>query len=347
MEIIDRIRETETADAYLLTSVENVAYATGFTGDSSQLLISAYGEYFFTDSRYEELARNEISPSIEIISTGGANRVLAIASKLRDCRRLGIEKQDVTIGVFEAYRDAFNEVEYIDLSQFLLTMRMIKSENEIEKIRKAARANEIALEETLPLIKPGISELDIRAELEYRMKKQGMDLAFSTIAAAGMNSAIPHATPSSYKICDGDFLTLDFGCRFEGYCSDITRTFGVGNIDGQRKKIYDIVKEAQQSAADAAQVGADTREIDFIARDLIHKNGYGAYYDHGTGHGVGRQIHELPILNPRFSYILEKNMVFTVEPGIYVPGIGGVRIEDTLVAGFGSVYTFSKELILL
>ncbi len=347
MTMIQKIRQLDSAEAYLLTSVENVAYATGFSGDSSQVLVTPGDAFFFTDSRFVEMAREEIGSRAEVICTGGQERLPSIAKRLSGIARLGIEQGNVTVREFGEFKKAFPTKEYTDISDDMLLMRMVKTEEELEKIGTAARANEVALNELLPYIKPGVCELDIRAELEYRMKKQGMDLAFPTIAAGGLNSAVPHATPSGYRIRSGDFLTLDFGCRYDGYCSDITRTFGIGNIDGESKKIYDIVNEAQRRAQQEAQIGADTYRVDEAARSYIAENGYGAYYDHGTGHGVGRQIHELPVLNPRSSYILQKNMVFTVEPGIYVPGLGGVRIEDTLVAGRGSVYEFSKELILL
>ena len=346
--IIEAIRNTDKADAYLLSSVQNVAYATDFSGDCSQLLITANGAYFFTDFRYTEQARKEVE-NAEVIETGGGDRLNRINEYLSGnaIRTLGIEKDDVTVKVFEGYQDTFEPYySYVDIAGNLLLLRMVKTGEELAKVRKAAKANETALSELLPFIKPGVSELDIRAELEYRMQRQGMDLAFPTIVAAGLNSALPHATPTGYKLCEGDLLTIDFGCRYQGYCSDMTRTFGIGNIDGQRKKIYDIVKHAQESAAMAAVPGADTLAVDAVARDIITDSGFGKYYDHGTGHGVGRFIHELPVLNPRSSSILEENMVYTVEPGIYVPGTGGVRIEDMHIGGQGSVYTFTKDLIL-
>lgn len=345
--VIEKIRKLNTADAYLLTSAENVAYATDFSGDSSQVLITPEQAWFFTDDRFVEMAREEVGAVAQVICTGGEDRLSSIKKCLGANRTLGIEQGNVTVKEFHGMERTFGSLRYVDISEAMLVLRMVKTDEEIKKVRTAAKASETALRELLPYIKPEVTELDIRAELEYRMKKQGMDLAFPTIAAAGKNSAVPHATPSAYKISNGDLLTLDFGCRFEGYCSDITRTFGIGNIDGELKKIYDIVNEAQKRALDIAGLGADTQQIDEAARAYITQNGYGRYYNHGTGHGVGRQIHELPVLNPRLSYILQKNMVFTIEPGIYIPGLGGVRIEDTLIAGMGSVYEFSKELILL
>ncbi len=348
MNNITKIRNLGKADAYLISSVENVAYLTNFSGDCSQLLITADEALFFTDFRYVGQAQQEISDA-EVIMTGGGDRITKMNEYLagKGVKTLGIEKNNVTLKVFEGYQQIFESYSYADIANDLLAFRMIKTEDELSKIRKAAKANEIALNELLPLIRPGVSELDIRAEMEYRMQKQGMDLAFPTIVAAGPNSAFPHATPTDYKVRQGDFVTIDFGCKYQGYCSDMTRTFAIGNVDAEQKKIYDIVKSAQMSAAQAAVTGADTFTVDKTARDIIVQNGYGKYYDHGTGHGVGRFIHELPVLNPRESMRLEKNMVFTVEPGIYVPGVGGVRIEDLHIGGVGSLYEFTKDLILL
>lgn len=346
--VLEKIRKTDIAQAYFLTSEENVAYATGFSGDSSQLLITECGSYFFTDSRYTLQAQKEIENS-EIITTGAEDRYHKIAQLLHKekVQLLGIEKDALSANEFEEISKEFAACSYIDVSQKLLLIRSVKTDEEIGYIKKAAKASEEALEELLPYIKPGVSELDIRAELLYRMFKKGMESAFDPIVAAGENSAFPHATPSNYRLANGDMLTVDFGCKYRGYCSDCTRTFGIGNIDVELKKIYDIVKVAQQRAVMHAKVGASTKSVDACARDYIAQQGYGSYFGHGTGHGVGLQIHELPVLNPRVDTKLEKNMVFTVEPGIYVPGLGGVRIEDTLVGGLGVLYQFTKDLIIL
>ncbi|MEG2574510.1 MAG: aminopeptidase P family protein [Christensenella sp.] len=346
--IIEKIRNLGTADAYLLSSVQNVTYATNFSGDCSQLLITSDNAYFFTDFRYEEQAKHETA-DVEIIITGGDDRLVKIGECIANStvHTLAIEKDDVSVKIFEGYKKTFKPCDYVDVTDDLLLMRMIKTEYELEKIKKAAKSSETALQQTLPFIRQGISELDVRAELEYRMQMQGMGLAFPTIVAAGTNSAMPHHTPSSYILQAGDFVTIDFGCKFEGYCSDMTRTFAIGNVDGEQKKIYDVVRCAQEAASDIAAIGADTFAVDAKAREIIAENGYGAYYEHGTGHGVGLLIHELPVLNPRSRRLLEKNMVFTVEPGVYVPNVGGVRIEDMHIGGVGSVYEFTKNLILL
>ncbi len=347
--VFEKIRKLDSAQGYLLTSKENVMYACGFTGDSSELLLSEAGAYFFTDSRYTLQAVRDMGKSAEIVTTSGADRDAAIGNVLKkECvRMLALEKEDISLSRFEGFRDVFCVEEYVDISPDMLQMRSVKTDEEIEKIEAAMRAGESALKELIPYIRPGVSELDIRAELLYHINKLGMDSAFEPIVAAGENSALPHAIPSANILKNGDLLTLDFGCKYMGYCSDMTRTFGIGNIDGELKKIYDIVKEAHERALAVSLGEEKAGAIDAAAREFIEKSGYGQYFGHGTGHGVGLQIHEKPVLNATSQDIMHKNMVYTVEPGIYLPGRGGVRIEDTCVYGRGSINSFSKELILI
>lgn len=348
MKTSDRLLALGMADAYFLTSEENVSYVTGFSGDSSEVLVTRDEVYFFTDARYTKQAEKDIENAY-IITTTAKERIPTIGDILFDNKinRLAIEKSAVTLQQFDAYDDVFDMDEYIDVSDELLQMRAIKQPEELEKIRFAAAGNEKALQALLPNIKIGMRELDIRAELIYQINKQGMDCAFAPIVAAGENSALPHATVSDYKIQSGDLLTLDFGCRYQGYCSDMTRTFAVGNIDEKRKRIYDIVKIAQQTALDAVQQGADAKGIDAAARNYITDAGYGDYYQHGTGHGVGLEIHERPVLNANSADVIVEDMVYTIEPGIYIPGVGGVRIEDLCIGRQGNLYKFSKELIVI
>ncbi len=343
------IVKLDIADGYLLTSEVNVAYTTGFTGDSSEFLSIGNQSYFFTDSRYTQQAEKDLDKNVQIITTGAPERLSAINKLLvaSNVKRLAIEKENVTVALLEEFQKVFGDLVLLDISPQLLKMRAIKTPAELEKIEKAAAGNEIVLKELQKIIRIGMSELDLRAELLYCINKQGMDSAFTPIVAAGKNSALPHATVTDYKLQPGDFLTLDFGCKYQGYCSDITRTFGIGDVDAKQKSIYDIVRQAQQAALDVACVGMSTKNIDMAARSVIEKKGYGSYYQHGTGHGVGLQIHELPVLNPRSDELLEPNMVYTIEPGIYIPGMGGVRIEDMCIAGRGNLYGFSKELNLI
>ena len=253
MTVIERIRELKTAQAYLLTSQINVLYASGFTGDSSEFLITGAGAVFFTDSRYTLQAERQLNGLAQVITTSGKDRSSAIKSALTGIKTLAIEKTDVSMQRYGEFETDFDVESYVDISDALLTMRAVKTEEEVRKIEIAARASEKALTELLQCVRPGISELDIRAELVYQINRQGMESAFDPIVAGGENSALPHAQPGAYKLRRGDMLTLDFGCRYEGYCSDMTRTFGIGQVDGELKRIYDVVKRAQQRALDVSQ----------------------------------------------------------------------------------------------
>ena len=347
-DVAGRIFALNTADAYFLTSDVNVAYATGFSGDSSELLLAGGKAYFFTDSRYTLQAQKDISPEVELITTGAPDRIPAITEKLKahKVKSLAVEKDSLTVKRMDAYAKGFNCRDYSDISAELLTMRSIKTAGELNKISRAAKGNETVLKELLKRIKAGISEYDVKAELLYLTYKNGMEPAFDPIVAAGLNSALPHATTTENIIKNGDMLTIDFGCKYRGYCSDMTRTFGVGDVDAELKKIYYIVKSAQEAALEIAGPGVKAADADRAARDVIARGGYGDYYKHGTGHGVGLDIHELPVLGPNSKDLIAEGMVYTVEPGIYVGGLGGVRIEDMCVNA-GNFYTFSKELILI
>ncbi len=343
----ERVLALDKADAYLFSSEVNVAYMTGFSGDSSEFLLSGGRGYFFTDARYTEQAKKDISGEVEIITTTAGERLSAIKKALYGAATLAIEKQDVSVETFERWQAELGVSAFADISADVLRLRAVKSPAELQKISLAAAGNDVVLENLVKLIKPGMTEFDLRAELIYQINIQGMDCAFKPIVASGENSALPHATVSNREIRSGDMLTLDFGCRYEGYCSDITRTFGIGNVDGRLKSIYDIVYKAQEAALYAAAQEKSARAVDAAARDIIEKQGYGEYFRHGTGHGVGMQIHEQPVLNKLSEDILLPGMVYTIEPGVYVPGLGGVRIEDMCIAGTGSLYGFSKELILI
>ncbi len=345
--IFKRVENTGRADAYLFSSEINVEYMTGFSGDSSEFLLINGQGYFFTDARYTEQAAKDIAADVEIITTTAQERTEAIKKALANAGTLAIEKQYVSVDTFEHWQKELGVLRFVDISEDMLRLREVKSPGELELISRAAAGNDVVLDNLVKIIKPGMSELDVKAELLYQINRQGMASAFKPIVASGENSALPHATVTDRIIKSGDMLTLDFGCRYMGYCSDITRTFGIGNVDGRLKSIYDIVRQAHEAALLTAARESSAKAVDLAARDIIEKHGYGDFYRHGTGHGVGLQIHELPILNRNSADTLSPGMVYTIEPGIYVPGLGGVRIEDMCIAGVGSLYSFSKELILI
>ena len=347
--MVSNILAQGTAEDYLICSPDNVRYVTGFSGHDSQVLVTARGAQLFTDSRYAEQAKKDVGPDVAVQVTTREERYPAIRDALYADRPvlLGIEEDYITVADFGRLKNELGVHSFVDISEMLLELRSVKTQQEIDLIATACRATEEVLEAVLPHIGTGVSEFDIRARLYYEMSIRGMDSAFEPIVAGGPNSAIPHATTTSYKLQEGDMLTLDFGCRFQGYCSDITRTFAIGRVDAKLKTIYDIVEQAQKRALDTAEIGISAAKVDSAARRFIQKKGYAENFGHATGHGVGLQIHELPLISAASKAVIAEGNVFTIEPGIYVEGLGGVRIEDTCVAGIGSLYTFPKDLIVL
>ncbi|MBR6403426.1 MAG: aminopeptidase P family protein, partial [Eubacterium sp.] len=247
-------------------------------------------------------------------------------------KSLGFENESISYIAYIGLREAFKEIELKPLNDTLMKPRQIKSLEEIELLRRAERIGDLAFDDILEILKPGMTELEVAAELEYSMKKHGAEgFSFDTIAASGKNSSMPHAIPSEKKLENGDFLTMDFGCIYKGYCSDMTRTVCIGKADDEQKKIYNIVLSAQLAVLEELRPGMMCKDVDRIARDYITAQGYGEYFGHGLGHGVGLYIHESPAFNTRDTSIVRPGMIETDEPGIYLPDRFGVRIEDMIL----------------
>ncbi|MEI6101818.1 MAG: M24 family metallopeptidase [Eubacteriales bacterium] len=226
-------------------------------------------------------------------------------------------------------------------------INMVKTPDEIEKLRQAALYTQQILREIVPQIRCGVSELEIAEEIAAKMKALGLEPSFDTIVAGGENGAEPHAVPGNRKFAEGDLITIDLGCKFQGYCGDMTRTFALGQVPPFYKKMYETVKNAQIAGLLAVRDGIICKDVDAVSRKIIELEGWGPNFVHGTGHGVGREVHERPRLNASSEVVLRNNMVVTVEPGIYIKGIGGVRIEDTVVVGGENFFDFTKELMIL
>ena len=350
---INKLREAMAhagAVAALITSVENVSYYSRFSGNSSQLLITENEKYFFTDFRYTEQA--EAETDFTVVETKATTRVQTIfeyASK-HGVGKIGIDLSDVSYTAYKAYLKFIAEENIVDLSADVAKQRTIKDAEEIALIAKGAHHNDLLFDHMCKILKPGMSEMDIRAELIYYMNRNGADIAFAPIVASGPNSSLPHATPTDRKIQPGDFLTMDYGCRFGGYCSDFTRTVAISHMDKEQQKGYDIVKRAGDMALEALSAGKGTREIDAIARSYIAQEGYGQAFGHGLGHGVGMMIHEAPTLNEASDATLVDGMVVTIEPGIYLKGRWGVRIEDICVVkngGCENLTSAPRDIIII
>ncbi|MDK9711460.1 aminopeptidase P family protein [Acidaminobacter sp.] len=318
------------ADALLSFKPENRRYFSGFTGTSGYVLILPETQWFITDFRYTEQAKAQC-PDFEV-QLHNADRPLEAVLKEAGIQKLAFEDNYVTYQFYKNLSEKLPEITLIPAGAEIEALRLIKEDWEIEKIAKAAEIADKAFEHITGYIRPGVSEREVALELEIYMKKLGASgLSFETIAASGLRSAMPHGVASDKLIEDGDFLTLDFGCVYEGYCSDMTRTVVVGKASEKQKEIYNTVLEAQEKALDAIREGINGINVDKIARDVISSRGYGEYFGHGLGHGVGLEIHEEPRLSPTGTKTLLENMVVTDEPGIYIPGFGGVRIEDLVV----------------
>lgn len=332
--------------AALLTSPENIRYLTGFAGEDAQAAVTGSAVFLFTDPRYQEQAHRDVKDA-QIIVTNTPGRLPAVREVLGENLVLGMELGTLPAAEYKTYCSTLQPQQTVDISPALLEMRALKSAEELTLIRRAAAATQSVLETVVEKIRPGMSEFEIRAALLYEISIRGMDSAFAPIVAGGENSAIPHAAVTGYRLQKGDLLTLDFGCRCEGYCADMTRTFAIGQVDAARRIIYDIVEHAQNRALETAMTGTRADRIDAAARDYIRERGYAENFGHGTGHGVGLMIHELPVINAASQTEITAGMVFTIEPGVYVEGLGGVRIEDTCTVEDGSLYTFPKNLLVL
>ena len=338
-------------DGALITKRENYIYLSGFTGTFAYLVITQDDAILITDFRYGEQATAQ-APLYEVVEYKGSVLVtLSETIRSKEIKSLGFEDNFITYKRYDEISSKINIKKLLPLSDMVEILRMIKDEDELSIIRKAVEMADNAFSHVLKYIKPGVKEIEVAAELEYYMKKQGAKgPSFDTIAASGIRSSLPHGVATDKTIEMGDALTLDFGCIYNDYCSDMTRTVFVGEPQEELKKIYDIVLKAQLTSLEGAKRGCTGKEIDLIARDIISQNGYEKNFGHGLGHGVGIDVHEEPRLSPQGSIKMDNGMVVTVEPGIYVNGLGGVRIEDMIVINDDKpmVLTSStKEMIIL
>ncbi len=353
LDYVKRIIEQEGLDGFLITSRPNTFYFTNFTGSTSKCLVTKNKAYLVVDFRYTIQAKEQVFPAIEVIQYDKSmNDLLNTLCQNDGVNKLGIEGEDVTFSAYNNINDSLSYVKsFHDLQKQLNSVRMIKDECEIEIIQKAVDISDKVFNEILPFMKPGVKEYDIANEMEYRMKKLGAQgPSFETIVASGPRSALPHGVAGMRELQKGDAVVMDFGAIYEGYCSDITRTVFIGEPSEQLKDIYNIVLKAQLTALDKAAEGMTGKELDNYARSIIYGAGYEKCFGHGLGHGVGIEIHEAPSVSPRGEEALKKGMVFTIEPGIYVEDVGGVRIEDTVTLtseGLRILTKSTKELIIL
>ncbi|WP_078379766.1 M24 family metallopeptidase [Sutcliffiella halmapala] len=353
MEKLTKLREHFQAaniEGLLVTSGKNRQYLTNFTGSAGVAIITENKAVFITDFRYTEQASKQCV-GFEIVQHKGG-LVEEIASVVKDLgiSKLGFEQDHVTFSSYLNYKTTIT-ADLVPVSGVIEKLRLIKNEQEIKILKEATEIADAAFQHIITYIKPGLTELDVSNELEFFMRKQGaVSSSFDIIVASGYRSALPHGVASDKIIEKGEFVTLDFGAYYKGYNSDITRTLAVGEPSDELRNIYNIVLEAQLRGMKGIKPGMTGREADALTRDYITEKGYGEYFGHSTGHGLGMEVHEGPSLSVKSETVLEPGMVVTVEPGIYIAGLGGVRIEDDTIvteSGNESLSYSTKELIIL
>ncbi len=338
-------------DALLITNLANVRYLTGFTGSSAMALVSPEGSVFFTDGRYGEQSRNEVPDLTRVASM--ENLSGAVLDHVRRLRvgRLGFERHAVTVAQWERWRETFDGVELTGVGEEVERLRWAKDAEELAILRRAQDATDGAFEDILDLLLVGITERQAAAQLELALSRHGADaLSFEPIVAFGEHAAEPHHHPCHRALAEGDVIKMDFGALVDGYHTDMTRTVAFGEPATELRKVHDVVAAAQQAGIDALRPGVVAGDVDRAARSVIDDAGYGDRFTHGLGHGVGLEIHEGPSLRRDGGDVLPVGAVVTVEPGVYLPGMGGVRIEDAIEVredGPNVLGTSTRELIEL
>jgi Xaa-Pro aminopeptidase len=351
--VLERLRlkmSQVSVDAFSVSNPNNWRFVSGFTGDAGALLITEDEAIIFTDSRYTEQAEQE-APGYTVIKTVVEKDVMKETIDRLGIKAIAFEKHYVTYARWEGLKQRYSNQKLIGVSGWVEELRAVKSEKEAEYIAKAQSIADEAFGRLLPSIKPGVREIDLALELEFTMRKLGSDgIAFPFIVVSGVRSSLPHGVPTSKQLEPGDFVTLDFGARYNGYCSDMTRTVVVGPVSDKHREIYDVVLRAQLAALEVIRPGIMAREVDLAGRRVIEEAGYGEYFGHGIGHGVGLNVHERPSVGKTSEDVLQPGMIITVEPGIYIPGFGGVRIEDLVLVtedGKNNLTASEKQLIVV
>jgi Xaa-Pro aminopeptidase len=338
--------DNKKVDALLITSCETIRYITGFTGSESVFLLSKRGGCLIVDSRYTSQAHIECK-NITIKESRNKFKGFVASAAQRGFKKIGFDPHQLTVS---HYRELKKEGSFdlVELSEKIEAIRSVKDAGELKLLKKAADISSNSFLDVLDEIRPGDREEAIALSLEYKIKKSGAETTpFPLIVTSGKRGALPHGLATDKKVRKGEFVTVDFGAVYKGYCSDETCTVIIGKPAKKQKMVYQAVREAHDKAMNAVRPGIKAQTIDVVARGVLEQAGLGKYFGHGTGHGVGLAVHEAPRIAPDQEDIIEKDMVFTIEPGVYIPGWGGVRIEDTVRVTRGGcepVSSVSKEL---
>jgi len=352
IEKLRRKMKAEGIDGMLVRAYHTLRYLTGYSGSNGLLILTQDDALFLTDFRYKTQIEEELPEGLRrLVPQKDIFSVLPELDIVKNIKQLAFEEEYTPYSLYRRVKEMLNSCELVPVSGWVEQFSAIKEKEEIKLIKKAIEISEKALSEVLNGFCIGQTELELAAELEYQMKRLGGEkVAFDTIVVSGERGALVHGAPSDKKIKHGEFLTIDFGTFYRGYASDITRTFAVGELDDEQRDVYNVVRDAAYRAMDAARPGMKANELDAVARDYIREAGYGDYFGHGLGHGLGLLIHEEPRISQRVEEELKANMVFTVEPGIYIPGRFGVRIENDVLLtedGAKKLTSFPDELLTI
>jgi len=351
-EIQEKLKEKQL-DAVIITDEKNQRYATGFPFTDGIVLVTTTQAFMLTDSRYVEAAEKTVPETVKVLLFGKDVRLAKLLKMLLEqtgVEKLGAEEEKLSYAEYCAYAKVLGK-ELIPAQSIFKELRPSKTEEELVCMREAQAIAERALDDVLGFIKPGVTEREIAAEINYKMMKYGAEgNSFDTISITGKNTSMPHGVPGDTKVQNGDFVTMDFGCLKYGYCSDMTRTVAVGTVTDEMKKVYEIVLQAQLAGIAGAKAGMTGNEIDHNAREVIENAGYGQYFGHSFGHSLGLDIHEMPVAAPGATTVMPAGAVVSAEPGIYIPGKFGVRIEDVMILKEGGCEVITKapkQLIVL
>ena len=323
------------ADLLLVSNLSNIRYLTGFTGSEALLVLSPDDCWFLTDSRYTSQANAEVRGA-RIVEFSVRMEALANVLQESGAAKVAFEAGFTSVQVYQELCKKVPDIQFIPADNELTAIRTVKDAEELEILERVAGIASQALLETVGELRDGAVESEVAWALEVAMRNRGAEgKSFDFIVASGERGALPHGKASDKRIAAGELVTIDYGALYRGYCSDETVTVCLGQPDSRQREVYETVRAAQEMAIEGARAGMSFRDLDAIARDHIASKGYGQYFGHGLGHGIGLDVHEHPTVSPRSKSVIEEGMVFTVEPGIYIPGWGGVRIEDSVVVEGG------------
>ena len=337
-------------DGMLITNLTNIRYISGFTGSAASCLITPDSQYFITDGRYIEQSKAQVKGFKRFIDMDSHLSIIRKNNLNPNGLKIAFEGDHVTFSLYQDMTSIFPETTWEHTGMILEDLAAVKDEIELDAIRTAVEVTDRVYEETLPMVRPGYTEKQVANSMVAKYREYAEGEAYSPIVATGPNGALPHAIPTDREFKKGDFIVIDAAAKYAGYHADMTRTPVVGEATGKHHEIYGIVKEAQQRGCDAAKAGVPCKVVDAATREYIKEMGYGEYYTHGTGHGLGLEIHTSPRFSPQSEAVLNVNNVMTIEPGIYLAGWGGVRIEDDVIIkedGCEILNKTTKELVIL